>query len=101
MKVLAIVAAKAYANFRPGGVKVHAGAPILELGMTGRTSPRWRRGRVTLVGEIGMGSVRTGKDAAPMVRWAKQHGMTVTIHTGGPSLTGRPPPATEAAGVCH
>ena len=27
LKALAIVAAKAYANFRPGGVKVHAGAP--------------------------------------------------------------------------
>jgi enamidase len=23
-----------------------------------------------------------------MVRWAKQHGMTVTIHTGGPSIAG-------------
>src|SRR5574342_1242390 len=33
LKALAIVAARAYANFRPGGVKVHAGAPILELGM--------------------------------------------------------------------
>src|SRR5207245_8544169 len=43
---------------------------------------------VKLVGEIGLGSVRTGKDAAPMVRWAKKHGMTVTIHTGGPSIAG-------------
>src|SRR5206468_4035429 len=34
LKALAIVAAKSYANFRPGGVKVHAGAPILELGMS-------------------------------------------------------------------
>src|SRR2546423_6738652 len=34
LKALAIVAAKSYANFRPGGVKVHAGAPILELGLT-------------------------------------------------------------------
>jgi len=46
---------------------------------------------VRLVGEIGLGSVRTGKDAAPMVRWAKQHGMTVTIHTGGPSIAGSNP----------
>src|SRR2546430_11445147 len=43
---------------------------------------------VRLVGEIGLGSVRSGKDAAPMVRWAKTHGMTVTIHTGGPSIAG-------------
>src|SRR5262245_5585630 len=33
LKALAIVAAKAYAKLRPAGVKVHAGAPILELGM--------------------------------------------------------------------
>jgi enamidase len=46
---------------------------------------------VKLVGEIGLGSVKTGKDAAPMVRWAKQHGMTVTIHTGGPSIAGSNP----------
>jgi enamidase len=43
---------------------------------------------VKLVGEIGLGSVKTGRDAAPMVRWAKKHGMTVTIHTGGPSIAG-------------
>src|SRR5207244_3491613 len=40
---------------------------------------------------IGLGSVKTGKDAAPMVRWAKAHGMTVTIHTGGPSIAGSSP----------
>ena len=88
LKALAIVAAKAYANFRPGGVKVHAGAPILELGLTERDFAEMAAAGVTLVGEIGLGSVKTGKDAAPMVRWAKQHGMTVTIHTGGPSIAG-------------
>src|SRR5205823_6338534 len=36
-------------------------------------------------------SVKTGKDAAPMVRWARAHGMTVTIHTGGPSIAGSSP----------
>ena len=50
---------------------------------------------VKLVGEIGLGSVRTGKDAAPMVRWAKKHGMTVTIHTGGPSIAGSNPISAE------
>jgi enamidase len=46
---------------------------------------------VRLVGEIGLGSVKTGKDAAPMVRWARTHGMTITIHTGGPSIAGSSP----------
>jgi enamidase len=53
------------------------------------------RAGVRLIGEIGLGSVRTGKDAAPMVRWAKRHGMTVTIHTGGPSIAGSSPIGAE------
>ena len=91
LKALAIVAAKSYANFRPGGVKVHAGAPILELGMTEGDFAEMAAAGVRLVGEIGLGSVKTGKDAAPMVRWARAHGMTVTIHTGGPSIAGSSP----------
>jgi len=88
LKALAIVAAKAYANARPAGVKMHAGAPILELGMVEDDFVEMAKAGVKLVGEIGLGSVKTGKDAAPMVRWAKKHGMTVTIHTGGPSIAG-------------
>ena len=88
LKALAVVAAKAYANQRPAGVKVHAGAPILELGMVEDDFAEMARAGVKLVGEIGLGSVKTGKDAAPMVKWAKKHGMTVTIHTGGPSIAG-------------
>ena len=95
LKALAIVAAKAYASFRPGGVKVEAGAPILELGLTEADFAEMAAAGVKLVGEIGLGSVRTGRDAAPMVRWAKQHGMTVTIHTGGPSIAGSSPISAE------
>ena len=88
LKALAILASKAYANLRPAGVKMHAGAPILELGMVEEDFAELARAGVRLVGEIGLGSVRTGTDAAPMVKWAKKHGMTVTIHTGGPSIAG-------------
>jgi len=95
LKALAIVAAKAYANLRPAGVKVHGGAPILELGMVEQDFAEMAKAGVKLVGEIGLGSVKTGKDAAPMVRWAKQHGMTVTIHTGGPSIAGSNPISAE------
>src|SRR5439155_867831 len=78
-------------DIRPGGGKVHAGPPILEPGMVESDFPEMAAAGVTLVGEIGLGSVKTGKDAAPMVRWAKAHGMTVTIHTGGPSIAGSSP----------
>ena len=95
LKALAIVAAKSYANARPSGVKMHAGAPILELGMVEDDFAEMARAGVKLVGEIGLGSVKTGKDAAPMVRWARKHGMTVTIHTGGPSIAGSSPISAE------
>jgi enamidase len=95
LKALAIVAAKAYANVRPAGVKVHGGAPILELGLVEEDFVEMARAGVKLVGEIGLGSVKTGKDAAPMVRWARKHGMTVTIHTGGPSIAGSNPISAE------
>jgi enamidase len=81
-------------------VKVRAGAPILELGLEEQDFAEMAAGGVTLVGEIGLGSVKTGAQAAPMVAWAKQHGMTVTFHTGGPSIaapTRSPPmPVLEA-----
>jgi enamidase len=96
LKALAIVASKAYGNFRPGGVKVHAGAPILELGLEEQDFADMASAGVRLVGEIGLGSVKTGAQAAPMVAWAKQHGMTVTFHTGGPSIAGSNPIAADA-----
>src|SRR5690349_20727 len=96
LKALAIVAAKAFSNMRPAGVKVKAGAPILELGLEEHDFAEMAAGGVTLVGEIGLGSVTTGAQAAPMVAWAKQHGMVVTFHTGGPSIAGSNPIAADA-----
>ena len=88
LKALAIVATRSYQNLRPAGVKVHAGAPILEVGLEEHDFAEMAAAGVTLVGEIGLGSVKTGSQAAPMVAWAKRHGMTVTFHTGGPSIAG-------------
>ena len=88
LKALAIVAHKSYENLRPAGVKVHAGAPILELGLEEHDFAEMAAAGVHLVGEIGLGSVKTGAHAAPMVGWAKRHGMVVTFHTGGPSIAG-------------
>ena len=96
LKALAIVAARAWSAFRPAGVKVHGGAPILELGLEEHDFAEMAAGGVRLVGEIGLGSVKTGEQAAPMVGWARQHGMTVTFHTGGPSIAGSNPIAADA-----
>jgi enamidase len=43
---------------------------------------------VTLLGEVGLGGVKTADDARRMVAWARKHGLRSTIHTGGPSIPG-------------
>jgi enamidase len=87
-KALAILAAKSFNNFRPGGAKVIGGAVILEKGLTKEDFEEMAREGVRVVGEIGLGSVKDPADAAPMVKWAKELGMTVMMHTGGTSIPG-------------
>jgi enamidase len=88
LKALAITAQRAFDNFRPGGVKVLAGAPIVEQGMVESDFKELSEAGVSLLGEIGLGSVKAGAEAAQMVRWARAHGIQSTIHTGGPSIPG-------------
>lgn len=87
-KALAILAAKAFSNFRPGGAKVIGGAVILEKGLTEADFDEMGREGVRTVGEIGLGSVKFAQDAIPMVKWARKNGMTVLMHTGGTSIPG-------------
>jgi enamidase len=88
VKALAILAAKSFAKFRPGGMKVIGGAVILEKGLVERDFEEMAREGVKVVGEIGLGSIKTPEDAAPMVQWARKNGMTVMMHTGGTSIPG-------------
>ena len=88
LKALAITAQRAFHNFRPGGVKVLAGAPVIEKGMVESDFAELATAGVTLLGEVGLGSVKAGAEAAQMVAWARKHGIQSTIHTGGPSIPG-------------
>ena len=88
LKALAITAQRAFDNFRPAGVKVLAGAPIVEHGMVESDFAELAAAGVGLLGEIGLGSVKAGAEAAQMVKWARAHGIQSTIHTGGPSIPG-------------
>ncbi|MFQ5872182.1 MAG: amidohydrolase family protein [Dehalococcoidia bacterium] len=95
IKALAIAARHIFQNFRPGGAKVIAGAPIPERDMTEADFAEMAQAGVCLVGEIGLGSVNTGPDAARVVQWAKKYRMTCTFHTGGPSIAGSSPIPAE------
>ncbi|WP_434130892.1 amidohydrolase family protein [Sporomusa sphaeroides] len=88
VKALAVLAAKSFARLRPAGVKVHAGAVILEQGLTEADFAELAAAGVWLVGEVGLGSVKKPAEAAPMVAWAKKQGMKVMMHTGGTSIPG-------------
>jgi len=88
LKAMAIAAQRCFANFRPNGVKVHAGAPVLEQGMEEQDFKDLAEAGVTLLGEVGLGSVKAGDEAKKMVAWARKYGIQSTIHTGGPSIPG-------------
>lgn len=88
LKALAITAQRAFDSFRPGGVKVLAGAPVIEKGMTEQDFKDLADAGVKLLGEVGLGSVKAGEEAQKMVAWARKHGIQSTIHTGGPSIPG-------------
>ena len=88
VKALAITAQRAFSNFRPGGVKLHAGAPVLEQGMVEDDFKDMAEAGVKLLGEVGLGGVKRGDEAKQMVAWARKYGIQSTIHTGGPSIPG-------------
>ena len=88
LKALAITAQRAYSNFRPSGVKVLAGAPVLEQGMVESDFIELAAAGVRLLGEVGLGGVKAGYEARKMVAWARKAGIQSTIHTGGPSVPG-------------
>ncbi len=88
LKALAISSQRMFANFRPSGVKVHAGAPCIEPDMSEQDFKDLADAGVTLLGEVGLGGVKDGPTARRMVAWARKYGIQSTIHTGGPSIPG-------------
>jgi len=88
LKAMAVFAQRAFHAFRPGGVKIYAGAPVLEHGMVEDDFKELAAAGVKLLGEVGLGSVKDGKTGRQMVTWARKYGIQSTIHTGGPSIPG-------------
>jgi enamidase len=88
LKAMAIFAQRAFQAFRPGGVKIYAGAPVIEHGMVEDDFKELAAAGVKILGEVGLGSVKDGKTARQMVAWARKYGIQSTIHTGGPSIPG-------------
>lgn len=87
VKALAVAAFKCFQNYRPGGMRVHAGSIIMEPGLTEADFAEVA-GKGVWLAKAGFGAVKSPYDYAEMVGWAKQHGMITTVHTGGSSIPG-------------
>lgn len=87
VKALAVAAMKSFEHFRPGGMRVWAGAIILEPGLVEQDFADIAKDGVWLA-KAGFGAFKTPYDYAPLIGWAKKHGMTTLVHTGGSSIPG-------------
>src|SRR3954467_8559598 len=82
VKALAVAAMKCFEHYRPGGMRVWAGAVILEPGLQDSDFADIAAQGVWLA-KAGFGAVKTPYDYAPMIAHAKKHGMITLVHTGG------------------
>lgn len=87
VKALAVAAMKCFEHYRPGGMRVWAGAVILEPGLVEADFAEIAAKGVWLA-KAGFGAVATPYDYAPMIAWAKKHRMVTLVHTGGSSIPG-------------
>ena len=88
VKALAIAAQRSFSGFRPLGMKIIAGAPVPEIGLTENDFKEMADAGVTLIGELGLGRVKDGPTGRVMMAWGRKYGMTSMTHTGGPSIPG-------------
>lgn len=90
VKALAIAARACFDNFRPGGMRVHAGAVVLEPTLREPDFADLQAAGVHLA-KFGFGLYDDPSDGVAQVRWAQQHGITVMCHSGGASIPGSKP----------
>ncbi len=88
VKALGIAAQRSFSGFRPLGMKIIAGAPVLEPGLAEADFRELAEAGVTLIGEVGLGGIKDGPTGRRMIGWARKYGMTSMTHTGGPSIPG-------------
>jgi enamidase len=94
VKALAIAARHCFEGFRPGGMRVHAGAVVLEPTLTEDDFAELEAAGVRLA-KFGFGAYADPADGEPQVRWAQRHGITVMCHSGGASIPGSKPITPE------
>jgi enamidase len=87
VKALALAARACFLDYRPGGMRVHAGSVILEPGLTEADLADLHAAGVWLA-KAGFGAFASPHDYAPLMHAARELGMVTTMHTGGASIPG-------------
>lgn len=94
LKALAVAARSCFLNFQPTGMKVHAGAIVIEPTLSEKDFAEVAEQGVWLA-KYGFGSFRDPYDGEPQIRWAQKHGIKVMCHCGGASIPGSKPITAE------
>jgi enamidase len=87
VKALALAARACFLDYRPGGMRVHAGSIILEPGLVEADLEDLVKAGLWLA-KAGFGAFATPFDYAPLMQAARRLGMVTTMHTGGSSIPG-------------
>jgi len=85
VKALAIAAQRSFADYRPGGMRVHAGSIIIEPVLTPEDYAEVA-GKGVWLAKAGFGAFDDPMEYAPHVEAARAAGLTTTMHTGGASI---------------
>jgi enamidase len=88
VKALAILSAKTWHNFRPGGaLKVHGGCVMLAEGLTDRDFKEMKAAGVWAIAEIGgWGFCRPIEKVVSLVKIARKYKMKVSMHFALPGI---------------
>jgi enamidase len=90
LKGLAVAARCCFLNFRPGGMKVHAGSIVIEPTLSEDDFRQVAEVGVWLA-KFGFGAFKDPLDGEPQIRWAQKYGLKVMCHCGGASIPGSQP----------
>jgi enamidase len=90
VKGLAVAARACFLNFRPNGMKVHAGAIVIEPTLSEEDFKEVAEQGVWLA-KFGFGAFEDPYDGEPQIRWAQKYGIKVMCHSGGASIPGSKP----------
>jgi enamidase len=85
LKALAVAARACFLNFQPNGMKVHAGAIIIEPSLSEKDFQEVAEQGVWLA-KFGFGAFADPAEGEAHVRWAQKAGIMVMCHSGGASL---------------